>query len=98
MKYKKPIPRHKKRKITEAVLSLLFLLTAVLFLILYFRSKTYELVNFATTQFQNIIYNDHYADAYYFCLNASIASAAVLIVDSAFSKIKMLIQQNKTAS
>ena len=98
MKYKEPLPRRKKRQIIEVVLSLLFLLTTVLFLILYFRSKTYELVNLGGTQFQNIIYNDHYADAYYFCLNASIASAAVLIVDSAFSRIKMLIQQNKTAS
>lgn len=98
MKHKKPISHSKKRQILEAVLSVLFLLMAVLFLMLYFRSKTYEPVNFGDTQFQNIIYNDNYGSAYYFCLNASIVSAIVLIVDFVFSKIKVLFKQNRTAN
>ncbi len=91
------ISHSKKRHIVEAVFSVFFLLMALIFLMAYFRSKTYELVNFEDTQFLNIIYNDNYASAYYFFLNASITSAIILIVDFVFSKVKVLYKQNRTA-
>ena len=45
----------KKRQIVEAILVVLFLAMAVLFIILYYRSKTIEQVNYGDMQFQNII-------------------------------------------
>lgn len=98
MKHAKVISHIKKRQIVEAVLSVLFLLMAVLFITLYFRSKAIEQVSFGDMQFQNIIYNDNFARAYYICLNASVVSAIVLIVDFVFSKIKTWIGKNKNAT
>lgn len=89
------ISHNKKRQLAEGALSVFSLLIALVFLVAYFRSKTYELVNFEDAQFQNIIYNDNYARAYIFFLKTSIISTIVLIGDFVLSKVKVLYKQKE---
>lgn len=94
----KLIKNKRKRLIIEVASSVVFLLVAVLFLVLYFRSQTVEPAVFGDQLIQHITYNDLYANLFYFCLNVSIASAIILVTDLVFSQLLFLLQKRKKSS
>ena len=90
-------PNHKRHRI-EALLSVLLLFLAVLFLVLYTQSQTIVQVNLEGRQFTEINYNEGFAQGYYICLNAFIVSAIVFIVDFVGMKIKPILSKNSHAA
>ena len=95
MKRVKEITRNQKRHGIEALLSVLLLFFAVLFLLLYTQSQTVVQVSLEDRHFTEISYNENYAEGYYICLYAFIASAIVFLADIVGTKIKPFLSQNR---
>lgn len=95
MKRTKEMTHNQKRHRIEALLCVLLLFIAILFLVLYTQSQTVVQVNLEDRQFTEITYNEGFARGYYICLYAFIVSAIVFMADFVGTKIKLFLSKHK---
>lgn len=80
--------RVRKRRIVEGVLTFVFLITSIIFTVLYDNSKTVEIIGYPPFAYESVTYNRNYLWGIMVGYIGLICSGIFLISDIIFSKLE----------